>query len=72
MGTAEGFNYSEALQEIPGSWDAEKLDHYLANPKEFAPGNKMVFAGLRKEEDRVKVIAFLHSLSDSPVPLDGQ
>ncbi len=72
VGTAEGFNYSQALLDIPGSWDVEKLNHYLENPKEFAPGNKMVFAGVRKEDDRAALIAYLHSLSNSPVPLEGQ
>ncbi len=69
VATGEGFNYSPALQEVAGNWDVEKLDHYLANPKEFAPGNKMAFAGVRKPEDRAALIAYLHSLSDAPVPL---
>jgi cytochrome c2 len=72
VATGEGFDYSPALQEIPGEWDVAKLDHYLANPKEFAPGNKMAFAGVRKEEHRAALIAYLHSLSASPVPLEGQ
>lgn len=69
VATGEGFSYSPALQEIAGNWDVEKLDHYLENPKEFAPGNKMAFAGVRKAEDRAALIAYLHSLSEAPAPL---
>ncbi len=65
----EGFNYSDALQGLEGEWTAEKLNAYLENPRAYAPGNRMAFAGLRSEEDRAAVIAYLHSLSEDPVPL---
>ena len=42
---------------------------WLANPKKFAPGNKMTFAGLSNPEDRANVIAFLNSRSGSPLPV---
>lgn len=57
------FSYSSELQSLDGSWDAEKLFHFLHNPKEYAPGTKMGFAGLPKEKDRVNVIAYLESIS---------
>jgi cytochrome c len=40
-------------------WDEETVDAYLANPKEFIPKNKMSFSGLKKEEQRADVIAYL-------------
>lgn len=65
----EGFSYSSALAEKEGTWDYETLDAYLADPRSWAPGNKMAFAGLKKPEDRADVILYLRSLSDSPEPL---
>lgn len=62
------FKYSSALAAQTGSWSYERLDHYLTNPAKAVPGNKMAFAGLRKAEDRANVIAFLSTLSASPVP----
>jgi cytochrome c len=44
-------------------WNDENLDHYLNNPKEFIPGNKMVFPGLKKDTERADVIAYLKSVS---------
>jgi cytochrome c len=43
------------------TWDAATIDQYLADPKGFVPGNKMAFVGLKKEEDRANVIAYLQS-----------
>jgi cytochrome c len=63
-----GFAYSSAFRAQTGSWTYERLDHYLTNPAKAVPGNKMGFAGLRKPEDRANVIAFLSTLSASPVP----
>ncbi|MGH6940497.1 c-type cytochrome [Hypericibacter sp.] len=65
----EGFSYSDAMKNTPGTWDYAALAHYLLNPKAAIPGNKMAFAGLKKPEDRAAVIAYLRTLSDNPVPL---
>lgn len=58
-GSKDGFNYSPALREAGFTWDAEHLDHWLENPREFLRGNKMSFAGIRDAEDRRDLIAFL-------------
>ena len=62
------FAYSSAIAAQTGSWTYERLDHYLTNPAKAVPGTKMAFAGLRRAEDRANVIAFLSTLSASPVP----
>lgn len=56
---AAGFSYSQALQDANFIWDADRLDHWLANPSTFLPGNRMAFAGVRNETQRRDVIAFL-------------
>ncbi len=64
------FNYSSALADLAEEpWSYEALDAFLKSPKEYAPGTKMSFAGLRKADERANIIAYLRSLSDSPVPL---
>ena len=63
-GSVEGFKYSDAMKNSGITWNEETLDKYLADPKGFIPGNKMAFAGLKKEEDRKNVIAYLKSASE--------
>jgi cytochrome c len=59
-GTADGFkNYSPAMQKSGIVWTEHNLEKYLADPKSFVPGNRMVFVGLKKEDDRENVIAYL-------------
>jgi cytochrome c len=58
-GTYDGFNYSAAMKGEDITWTPENLDKYLADPKGFVPGNKMAFIGLKKEDDRKNVIAYL-------------
>jgi len=58
-GTVEGYKYSEANKSSGVVWSAETLNEYLVNPKQFMPGTKMVFAGLKDEEDRANLIAYL-------------
>ena len=58
-GELEGFNYSNALGAADFQWTAEELDDWLANPNSYLPGNNMSFAGVRREKDRLSVIAYL-------------
>jgi len=64
-----GFNYSGALQAVEGGWSYEALDGFLESPRNFANGTAMSFAGLRDEEDRINLIAYLRSLSDNPMAM---
>lgn len=61
-GVADGFKYSKPMTEAGSGglvWDAAALDAYLADPKAYLPRNKMSFAGLKDQEDRAAVIAYL-------------
>jgi cytochrome c len=71
MGTHAGFNYSAGLKEFGAgkNWDYEALASFLTKPKAYIKGTSMGFVGLPKPEERANLIAYLRSLSDSPVPL---
>lgn len=62
------FNYSEALKSIDGIWDWATMDKFLEDPKGFAPGTLMSFAGLKKAEDRAAVMVYLATLAPEPYP----
>ena len=59
IGSADGFNYSQALQDANFVWTPEKLDQWLQGPKAFLPGNRMIFQGVRKQTERDAVIAYI-------------
>ena len=64
-----GFAYSAELKALGGSWDWEKMDAWLKNPKGYVPGTKMSFAGLSKVEDRAAIAAYLNAQgSNLPFP----
>lgn len=69
VASAAGFGYSPAMTGHGGEWTDENLDKYLANPKEALPGNKMAFAGLKKQADRADVILYLRANSPNAPPL---
>jgi cytochrome c len=50
-----GFAYSAELKALGGTWDWDKMDAWLKNPKGYVPGTKMSFAGLSKVEDRAAI-----------------
>lgn len=62
IGQHGGFTYSGALAGMDGAWDYEALNGFLENPKKYAAGTNMAFAGLRKAKDRANIIAYLDSL----------
>jgi cytochrome c len=58
-GTAEGFSYSDAMKNSGITWGEDTLFKYLEKPKDMVPGTKMAFPGLKEEQDRKDVIAYL-------------
>ena len=63
-----GFAFSDSLKAHAGKWDFAELDKWLTNPKGYAEGTKMSFAGLSDGQDRANVILYLNS-QGSNVPL---
>ncbi|MCB1518123.1 MAG: cytochrome c family protein [Hyphomicrobiaceae bacterium] len=65
------FAYSDELKSLHDAgdtWTFDNLNHFLTSPKDFAPGTKMTFAGLKKDSERADIFAYLTSLSPNPVP----
>ncbi len=61
-GVVEGFHYSAANKAADFIWDAAKLDPYLTNPKAVIPGTMMPYAGLKNDDQRADLIAYLGTL----------
>lgn len=58
-GTAEGYKYSDAMKDSGITWDEDSLDEFVAKPKKMIPKTKMTFGGVKKEDDREDLIAYL-------------
>jgi cytochrome c len=58
-GTAQGFSASEAMTKSGIAWDDKSLAEYLKDPKGRVPGGKMVYAGLKRQEQLDDMIAYL-------------
>lgn len=69
IASVDGFAYSSALSEKEGGWTFEALDEFLQNPKGYAPGTKMAYAGMKDPQARANLIAFLNQQSANPLPL---
>jgi cytochrome c len=63
-GSFPGYSYSEANKESGITWTPEELDKYLTNPQAVVPHTKMIFPGLKDEQKRKNVIAFLEQFAD--------
>lgn len=60
----EGYKFSKAMKASGLTWDQKTLDTYLTKPRKLVKKTKMAFAGLKKESDRINVIAYLKTLQD--------
>ena len=71
-GSHPGFAYSAAMTEFGGKqpvWDYEHIYEFVKNPQKYIPGTKMTFVGLKQSQDRINVIAYLHSRGGTlPIP----
>lgn len=63
------FSYSSAMSSSHDPWTYDKLFVYLKSPAGVVPGTKMTYAGLRSEQQRINLLAFLRTQSDSPQPI---
>jgi len=68
-GSKPSFSYSSAMSSSHDPWTFDKLFVYLKSPASMVPGTKMTFAGLRSAQDRINLIAYLRTQSDSPMAI---
>jgi cytochrome c len=65
-----GFGYSDAAKgKAKGNWNFDNMNEWLASPAHFDPGTAMSYAGIKNTQSRADVIAYLRTLSASPLPL---
>jgi cytochrome c len=60
---AEKFNYSPAMKSFDKVWDEQQLAAYLVDPRAVVPGTKMIFPGLKDDQERQNLIAYLKTLN---------
>jgi len=56
------FPYSDALRKLRGTWTAEEINQFIADPTGVAPGTEMGHAGIQNEDERAAIIAYLLEL----------
>ena len=64
-----GFDFSAAMKAKGGIWTFDELFKFLKSPQAYIEGTKMSFAGLRSADDRINLIAYLRTQSDSPAAI---
>jgi cytochrome c len=71
-GSEAGFAYSDAMKafgEKQPIWDYEHVYEFIKSPQAYLNGTKMTFVGLKQPQDRINIIAYLHSQGSSlPIP----
>ena len=71
-GTHPGFAYSDAMKAFGQTqkiWDFEHVNDFITGPQNYINGTKMTFIGLKQRQDRINVLAYLHTLgSNLPIP----
>jgi cytochrome c len=67
----DGFSYSSALSDMEGEWTLAKMDAWLENPNDFAPGNRMTYNGVKDAGKRHAIIAYMNQQTDDPIELTG-
>lgn len=72
-----GFNYSGSLQAAGGQWGYSELNEWIKNPAKYVSGTSMAFAGIRKDQQRADLIAYLAANTPNapafpaPLPAEG-
>ena len=69
VGTVAEYKYSKSLIAYGKKLSFEEMNVFLIKPKEWIPGTKMAFAGLKNEKDRASLILYMNSQSDQPLSI---
>lgn len=68
-GTQSGFDYSEAMRTSGHAWDDASLNYHLTRADRAVPGRSMEFRGIRKDQQRADLLAFMATFNDVPPQL---
>ena len=63
-----GFGYSDGIKAMGGNWSYESIFKFLTKPSALVVGTKMTYPGEPEAQKRADILAYLQTLSDSPVP----
>jgi cytochrome c len=67
-----GFAYSDGMKGFAAKqpiWDYEHIYEFVKGPQAYINGTKMTFVGLKQQQDRINVIAYLHGQGSTlPIP----
>lgn len=58
-GSTEGYTYSSANKDSGIIWDEAVFADYIKDPKAKVPGTKMIFPGIKNEQEIKDLTAFL-------------
>jgi cytochrome c len=71
-GSHEGFAYSDGMKAFGAKqpvWDYAHINDFITGPQKYIDGTKMTFVGLKQRQDRINIIAYLHTLGSAlPIP----
>jgi len=71
-GSHPGFAYSDGMKAFAAKqpvWDYVHINDFISGPQKYIDGTKMTFVGLKQRQDRINVIAYLHTLGSTlPIP----
>jgi cytochrome c len=68
-GTVQGFlRYSDALKAAGLTWNQAILNKWLASPEKLVPGTSMTFPGIKDQQAREDVIAYLKAADENKAP----
>ena len=63
IGTAKGYNYSEAMEQKANEvWTPEAIDKFITQPQKFIPRTAMMFVGIPDAVQRSQLKRFLGNL----------
>ncbi|MGB0504957.1 MAG: c-type cytochrome [Pikeienuella sp.] len=62
VASVEGFKYSKNMAALGGEWTVERMMEFIKKPRAYVKKTKMSFGGLKKEQDRENLIAYLSQM----------
>ncbi|MCW9014292.1 MAG: c-type cytochrome [Gammaproteobacteria bacterium] len=68
-GSISEFKYSDAMKNSGHTWNFATLNYYLTRTDRAVPGRIMNFRGIRQDQKRANLLAYLRQFNDNPPAL---